>query len=308
MKRFSYLILIMLIAIGVLQSCQKDPSSGIKSHERAIESFSLGNGLVQIGPAVVNRDSSKVTVKVLMQGNTDLSKVSPTIISSYKSTIQPASGAAVNFAANNNQATYTVTAETGETRKWTVVLVPFTEALIGTFTIQDLTVFGGTGPEYGGGAVFKLTDKAVWPATTGPSAELDNTLTLTYTGVTADGNTYGTIVNSAGPDGKYADFTFTQNPQTDVNKFYRQIPEDTGKWLHNYTTNTVTFTFADGTTTTGTFNGPGTVSLGYGLSKTITDNAFTFTLNGTDDWNHIYSDYDKIVKRPRIYWIDVKKQ
>lgn len=303
MKRLSYLLVLM---IAILSSCQKDPDAGIKSHERAIESFALGNGLVQIGPAVVDRDSSKVTVKVLMQAGTDLSKVKPTIITSYKSTIQPASGTVVDFADNNNQATYTVTSETGEKRKWTVVLEPFSESLLGTFAIQDLTVYGGTGPEYGGGSVFDLSSKNVW-GPNGPKAEEDNTLTFTYTGVTADGNTYGTVVNNAGPDGQYANFIFTQNPQTDVNNIYRVIPEGTAKWTHDYTHNVVIFTFDDGSTTTCTFNGAGTVSLGNSLSKTITDNAFTFTLSSADDWNDIYSDYDKIVRRPRMLWIDVKK-
>ena len=307
MKHLSYIVL--LIAV-MFTACQKDPSAGIKSHERAIEEFTLGNGLVQIGPAVVDRDSSKVTVKVLVQPNTDLTKVTPTIVTSYKSTIAPASGTTVNFAATNNQATYTVTAETGETRKWTVVLVPFSEALLGTFTIQDLTVYGGTGPQYGGGGVFTLESKNVWNPTTGPNAELDNTLTFTYTGVTSDGNTYGSIVNDAGTDGLYANFIYTQNPVTDVNHYYRQIPEGTGKWVHNYTTNTVTFTFADGTTSTCTFDGAQSINLGNGLTKTITNSAFTFTnLPGSaDNYNTIYSDYDKIVERPYTYWIDVKKQ
>jgi len=306
MKKLNYFILLIAVMFA---ACQKDPSAGIKSHERAIEEFNLGNGLVQIGPAVVDRDSSKVTVKVLIQAGTDLSKVTPTIVTSYKSTIAPASGTTINFAGNSNQATYTVTAQTGEIRKWTVVLEPFSEGLLGTFKISDLTLYGGTGPEYGGGAVLTLDSKPWdWPSTGGPSAELDNTLTFTYTGVTADGNTYGSVVNDAGPDGLYANFIYSQNPITDVNHFYRQIPEGTGTWLHNYTTNTVTFTFADKSTTTCTFDGPGTINLGNGLSKTITDNSFTFTLNGTDNWNAIYSDYDKFVSRPREFWIDVKKQ
>ena len=259
---------------------------------------------------MVDRDSSTVVVKVLVQPNTDLSKVIPTIVTSYKSTISPASGTVVNFAADNNTATYTVTAQTGETRKWKVTIVPFSEALLGTFSIEDLTVYGGTGPQYGGGGVFTLESKNVWNPITGPNAELDNTLTFTYTGVTSDGNTYGSIVNNAGPDGLYANFIYTQNPVTDVNHYYRQIPTGTGTWLHNYTTNTVTFTFADSTQTTCTFDGPQTINLGNGLSKTITDNAFTFTnlAGSADNYNTIYSDYDKIVERPYTYWIDVKKQ
>jgi hypothetical protein len=304
MKHLTYISLLALFFC----SCQKDPASGIKSHERAIESFSAGAGLVQIGPAVINRDSSTVTVRVLVQPANDFSKVKPAVVASYKSTIEPASGAEVNFAKTNNQATYTVTSETGEKRQWKVILQPFSEALLGTFKINGLVAYGGTGPEYGGGAVLKLDDKPwVWPAADGPSAELDNTLTFTYTGVTPDGNTYGKVVNSAGADGKYASFVFIQNPQTDVNSFYRKIPKGEGTWLHNYASNTVTFTFADNSTSTGTFEGAGTTNLGNGLNKTVTDNAFKFTLNGVDDWNNIYSDYDKFVKHPRIFWIDVKK-
>jgi len=308
MKRISYLM-IMLIA-ALFTACQKDPSAGIKSHERDIESFSVGKGFIQVGPATINQDSSKVYVRILMQGTVDFSKVTPSIITSYKSTVSPASGATVNFASGNNQVTYTVTAQSGQTRTWTVVLVPFTENLLGTWNIQDLTVYGGTGPQYGGGAVFTLESKNVWNPTTGPNAELDNTLTFTYTGVTSDGNTTGTCVNNPGPDGLFADFIYTPKPTTDVNHYYRQIPEGTSTWVHNYSANNVTFTDSEGNVTTCTFDGAQTVQLGNGLSKTITNNAFTFTnLPGSaDNWNAIYSDYDKIVERPYTYWIDVKKQ
>lgn len=307
MKRINYLIIMVAV---LFTACQKDPSAGIKSHERDIESVSLGKDFTQVGPATVNQDSSKVYVKVLMQGTVDFSKVTPTIITSYKSTISPASGTIVNFAAHNNQATYTVTAQSGQTRTWTVVLVPFTEDLLGTWTIQDLTVYGGTGPQYGGGAVFTLESKNVWDPITGPNAELDNTLTFTYTGVTSDGNTTGTCVNNAGPDGLYANFIYNQNPVTDVNHYYRQIPEGSSTWVHDYTQDKVIFTDSKGNVTTCTFDGAQSINLGNGLSKTISDNAFTFTnLPGSaDNWNAIYSDYDKIVERPYTYWIDVKKQ
>jgi hypothetical protein len=304
MKRLNYLF---IIACLLLAACRKDPAEGIQSHERAIEAVTLGNGLVQVGPAVVDRANAMVTVRVLQQAGTTYDNVKPSIQTSYKSTVSPASGEGVNFAASNNKATYTVTAETGETRQWTVVLQPFTEALLGTFTIQDYTLYGGTGPQYGGGGVFNIATKAVWPAD-GPGAEYDNTLTFTYTGVTADGNTQGTVVNSAGADGLYANFIFNKSPVTDVNSKYRVIPKGNGKWLHNYANNTVVFTFADGTTTTCTFDAAGTVALGNNLTKAITDNAFTFTLSGADDYGNIYSDYDKIVKRPYKLWVDVKKQ
>lgn len=291
----------------MITACKKDPSEGIQSHERAIEAVTLADGLVQVGPAVIDRTTSTVTVRVLMQNGTTFNAVKPNIQASYKASISPASGEVVNFASSNNQAKYTVTSETGETREWTVIIQPFTEALLGTFKIQDYTLYGGTGPQYGGGSVFNMATKSVWPAA-GPAAEYDNTLTFTYTGVTTEGNTQGDIVNAAGPDGLYADFTYNRNPVTDVNGKYRVIPKGNGKWIHNYSNNTITFIFADGTRTTCTYDGAGTTALGNGLSKTITDNAFVFAIAGTDDYNNIYSDYDKIVKRPYRLWIDVKKQ
>lgn len=306
MKHINFIFIIAIILLG---SCKKDPNEGIQSHERAIEAVTLGDGLVQVGPAVVDRANSKVTVRVLLQNGTTFESVKPNIQTSYKSKISPASGEVINFAANQNQATYKVTSETGETRDWTVELVPFTEPLLGTFNIQQLVVYGGTGPEYGGGGVVKMTDKPwAWPTDGGPAAEQDNTLTFVYTGVTADGNTTGKVTNDAGADGKYANFQYILTPATDVNNFYRVIPKGESTWVHDYNANKIIFTSADGKVTSATFENARTVDVGNGQSKVITDNSFSFTLNGTDDWNSIYSDYDKFVKHPRIFWIDVKKQ
>ncbi|PIQ22928.1 MAG: hypothetical protein COW65_00225 [Cytophagales bacterium CG18_big_fil_WC_8_21_14_2_50_42_9] len=303
-RKIIYHLSLLIIALAIFTGCKKDPFEDVMSNERSIEAFTLAEG--QIGPAVVDRATGKVMVNVL-QG-TDLSQIKPLIQASYKAQVSPASGEPVNFTANNNQMTYTVTAESGQSREWTVELVPFTETILGTYKVTGLVVYGGTGPEYGGAAVLKLTDKPwVWPASGGPDAELDNTLSFTYSGVTAEGNTYGTVNNNAGPDGLYANFQFIGSPETDVNNFYRKIPTGEGQWLRNYADNTVTFTFGDNTTTVGMFVGAGTEDLGNGQSKTTTDNAFAFNLSGTDDWGNIYTDYDKFVKRPRRFWVEVKK-
>ena len=298
-----------IVILIVVVSCVKDPYDDVISNERSIEAVSLGGGLIQVGPAVVDRESGHVSVQVLVDENTDLSSVEPVIQASYRATTQPASGEQIDFASGDNKHTYTVVAESGKTREWVIELVPFTETLPGTYKITGQVVYGGTGPEYGGGAVMNLTDKPwVWPDDGGPEAEFDNTLVFEFTGVTPEGHTYGTVVNSPGADATYADYKFVLTPTTDVNNFYRKIPKGEGMWLRNYTTNTVTFTFADGSTATGTFADSQTFDLGNGLSKTVADNAFDFILNGTDDWGNIYSDYDKFVKRPRRFWIDVERQ
>jgi hypothetical protein len=299
---------LVAVWVLVLSGCQKDPFDDVVSHERSLETITLGGDLVQVGPATIDRAAGKAQVRVLMEEGTDLSDVALNIMASYKSTLSPASGTSIDFKANNNQYTYTVTSESGEVRSWVVELVPFTEEVLGTYDVQGLVVYGGTGPEYGGGAVMNLTDKPwVWPATGGPEAELDNVLTFAFGGVTADGKTFGTVTNAAGDDGAYANFLFA-NPATDVNHFYRAIPEGVGTWQHDYTNNTISFVFADGHTVTGKLIGAGTIDVGYDKSKTVTDEAFEFTLNGVDDWDNIYSDYDKFVKKPRRFWIDVKRR
>lgn len=290
-------------------SCVKDPYEDVITHERSIEAVSLGEGLVQVGPAVVDRDAGRVSVQVLMEEDTDLSKVVPVVQASYKATTEPGPGEVIDFASHNNAYTYTVIAESGKKREWVIELVPFVESLPGTYKITGQVVYGGTGPEYGGGAVLDLTDKPwIWPASEGPAVELDNTLVFEFTGVTPEGHTYGTVTNSAGDDGLYADYQFVLDPATDVNHFYRKIPKGEGTWLRNYSAGTITLTFPDGSTATGSFKDAQTIDLGNGLSKTIANNALDFTLNGTDDWANIYSDYDKFVKRPRRYWIDLEKQ
>ena len=317
LKLACFIAFVMAIATG----CEKDPYDGVVSNEKSIEAFTLGNGFIQIGPAVVDRTARTVNVKVLMEQNTDLSKVTPLVQASYKATTSPASGESVNFTASGNTLNYTVTSESGESKEWTVTVEPFEETITGTYNITAQVVYGGTGPEWGGGGVINMTDKPwVWPADgSGPQAEMDNTLVFELTGATENGDTYGKFVNNAGPDGKYANYLYTATPQTDVNNLYRTLPKGEGVWTRSYTNNTVTFKFADGSTKVATFRtGAYTYTDDYSATgnkkdiyrKTVAAglNSFEFTLSGNDDWGAIYSDLDKFVKKPRRYWIDVKKQ
>lgn len=316
MKKNIILMLMACCVAIILSSCADDYYlKDITTNERSILGVSLGGGLVQVGPAVINKDSNTVSVRVLLQDGVDLSKVKLSIAPSYKAQITPSVDQDVDFIHNNYKTTYTVTAESGKTKDWTIKLIPFTEVILGTYKIQNLVVFGGTGQEYGGSAVLSLTDKPWdWPATGGPSAELDNTLTLEFSGVTADGKTYGTITNDKGGDGLYADYQYIGQPMSaDVNHFYRTMPKGVGTWQHDYTANTISFLF-DGKIYTCVYKGASTVDLGVNdhnvpITKTITDNSFEFTpTDAVDDWTNIYSDYDKFAKKVKKFWIDVKKQ
>ena len=289
--------------------CQEDPYEGIKVNEKSIENFSMGEGFTQIGAAVVNRDEGKVKVKVLIEDGTDFSKVKPIIQQSYRATVNPGSGELVDFVSNGYKMNYKVTSEAGQTRDWEVEIEPFEETITGTYDIKDLVLYGGTGPEYGGGAVMSFTSKSwIWSASDGPQVELDNKLTFTLTGVTPSGKTTGKFVHSAGADGKYANFVYILNPVTDINHFYRKIPKGEGTWERDYTNNIVTFISESGVRTDCTLLSNTSEQLGNNFTKVIQNQAFAFALSGTDDWSAIYSDYDKFVKKPRRYWVEVKKQ
>jgi hypothetical protein len=130
--------------------------------------------------------------------------------------------------------------------------------------------------------------------------------------ITDDGNTSGICINNAGPDGKYADFIFqgylVDSDNIDVKKFYRQIPEGESRWLRDYSTNTISFTDANGEVTTGVLEAPGNYTLSsYNHTIIIPNNAFSFNLNGTEDWSNLYTDYDKIVKNPHKFFVLITK-
>lgn len=318
MKSYYKLMALACVAMG-LQACEKDLQDDIEggkwNHERQVIEIKMEN---QIGAAEIEVDDATtgtIELQINIDAVPDLKNVKIAALQlSYQAKSSVGVGDALNFDNPERTASMTVTAATGQQREYTIHMSEFRETLVGKWQIQSLKVYAGTGPEYGGAAVMTFTDKPwCWRDNAGPAWEEDNTLTFTMTGVSDSGNTMGTCVNDPGPDGKYGDFTYVgNNPENpgvniDLDHFYRQIPTGESTWERDYAAGTVTFTDANGKQTTGRFEGSGTEDLGYDKSYTITDYAFSFTLNGTDDWTNIYQDYDKFVKKPRKYWIPVKK-
>lgn len=311
MRKIKYILLVLITT--VIFACQKDPMSEITegkwNKERNIINIAFEG---QVGKAVITRAGDVATINFTYNtsNSKDFSAIKlNTLEVSYGASVSVKAGETLNLENADKSATITVTPANGEPLAWTVKLTPFTETLLGIWDITGLWVYGGTGPAYGGAGIIKMSDKPwCWPATEGPDKEQDNSLTFTMTGITAEGNTYGKVVNNAGADGKYADFMYiAKTPSIDVNNFYRTIPKGEGNWSRNYATGMVTFTFPDGKTKQGYFASPGTIDLGDGKARTLTTNSFMFSLTGVDDWGNIYNDYDKFVKNPRKYWVDIKK-
>lgn len=317
MKFYQY-ILIVITVLGI-QSCVKDPLEDITmggwNHERTVINIVFEN---QVGKAtIVNTDSISgvITLSINVSVIPDLTNVKLTQLElSYQAKSTLAIGQTMNFQNATKTGVITITSATGQKRDYTINVTEFNETILGIWSIKALTVYGGTGPEYGGGGVLQLSDKPwCWSTVYSPTVECDNTLTFTLDSISDTGNTYGKVLNNAGADGKYADFIYSgENPEKagttiDVTKYYRQIPKGMGHWMRDYAKGTVVFTDSIGKTTTGTFIGAGTLDLGNGKTMTVTDNAFAFVLSGTDDWVNIFKDYDKFVKKPRNYWVSVKK-
>lgn len=175
-----------------------------------------------------------------------------------------------------------------------------------TYRITNMWVCGGTGPDYGGVGVIDILSKPnYWNEEDGR-------------GITALSDNYyqlrpdGTFVNYAGEDARNWWFVYSGsvNPvnhkDIDLRKFYDVLPLKDGRY--SIDGDKVTFTKADGSTTTATFVGPGTYEVpGTSKSVTISRQALAFSITGgKDDWDNIYKDYDKIAARPRALFIEME--
>ena len=172
------------------------------------------------------------------------------------------------------------------------------ETLVGNYLVTFLWVYGGTGPEYGGGGWVDMHNKSWWfDETTGHGilAELDNYLEITLDSFNADfTQSTGKCVNWAGKDGKNWDTWFYNNYNSskgeyrnpdapkDGSNFYRQIPIGESTWVRDYTVtpNTVTFTDAEGKKTVlEVYDAPYTFVPGY-KDKNASANTRTFPRTG----------------------------
>lgn len=120
-------------------------SAGL-SNQANITSFKINQ---QVGTEVINTTNGTVAVNVLLGSN--LNNVAPTSIgvSSFAS-ISPLATATQNFAANN-PVNYTVTAENGTTKNWTVVVSEVSSSL------KDITDFKLRNSQLGASVIDKVT-------------------------------------------------------------------------------------------------------------------------------------------------------
>lgn len=315
MKKY---IIILVLGVFAACGCAKDPWSNVENadfRDRMILDIKLAG---QVGVSEIeNTDASTGTVTLQLASFLveDMSNVEiETLVTSYKATSSMVAGDILDFTADEAPV-ITVTAPTGEKRAYTILMQEFNEDILGSYKITTSYVWGGTGVSYGGGAVTEPSKKSwCWNEEGyGPAAEYDDYLEFTFEEVMADGNTTGKCIHYGGEDGKHWNCIFTGKDKAgndvtvDLHDYYRKIPVGESTWVRNYTDNTLTFIDKDGKETVGSLVDAGTYQLGqYNTivySVTVDDKAFRFDINGPEDWDNTYTDYDKLARRAVTFFV-----
>lgn len=310
--------LIIVLMLSTLASCKKDLMKEIRNeawnNERAILHITFEN---QVGNATIQRDENQNGEITFMYnqtaGDAENIKINELELS-YGASSDILKDQILTFD-DKQTAQIKVTSKSGQDRIWKISYIPFSDELVGTWQVSTLSVYGGAWPEYGGAAAHASMAERSWNWKTdgsGPLAEYDNTLTFSLEGITEEGDAYGKVVHDAGPDNKYANFIFVDDPDgaavpIDVNSKYRKIPIGEGTWKRNSKQGTITFS-STSLVSTAKFIASSTLALDdYNNSIIIKDKAFEFELQPTFIWIDIYKDRERFVENAKKYWIQIKK-
>lgn len=249
MKRFLHLLCVAGTVFG-LSACEEEPRNTAELvdpwlRERTPVDVRLEK---QVGAAVISSDwrhDDQGTVSVqLVTGGLDLKKVKVVSLSfqypdsEFCPTCSIKPGDTIDL--SSGTAVFTVTAYNGETRDYTVSFSEFLDPIVGTYGHDKVAgILDAAAPKSSmliiGGwpdAVVLSTamDKSWhWGSGYTTADEEDNMVSFMLTEVDSEtGETYGTVVNDAGADGKYANYVY--NNTSDVNAYYRIIPEGGSRW------------------------------------------------------------------------------
>ena len=237
-------------AAVLLASCKTEPRNTEELidpwlRERTPVNFRLES---QIGAAVISNDwrndaVGSITVSIIT-GGLDLTKVKVEALdfkfpqSEFCPTANISKGSTLDL--SNGSASFTVTAFNGETRTYTVTYSQFVDPLEGTYTFTPIGgLLDGSAPQCAFIIVGGWDDAVVrstvmdkwwhWGEGYMPTDEDDNTLSFLLEKADAEtGATFGSLVNTAGDDGKYANYVY--NNSIDVNSKYRIFPAGKSRW------------------------------------------------------------------------------
>ena len=258
-KNFRHLIL-SVAAIMALSSCQEK----LRNTEELVDPWLRERTPVnvrlesQIGPAIIGSDwrtDSLGTVTVsLVTPELDMSAVKVVALdfaypeSEFCPTASIKPGDTIDLSDGTEE--FVVTAKTGETRTYTITYTNFKDPLEGTYSFTPVGGILDNTHSYKCGCVMiggfekwitlcQVMDKHwLWDYNRiyWPQNEDDNILSFRLDRADdVTGETFGTIVNTPGPDGKYADYQFKSSkddpkPVYNINEQYRLIPVGKSRW------------------------------------------------------------------------------
>jgi len=250
-SRFPFRFFLAACAAALLAACAQEPRNTEELidpwlRERTPVNFRVES---QIGAAVISnnwKDDAVGSISVsIITGGLNLSAVKVEALefkypeSEFCPTASIGPGSTLDL--SKGSAEFTVTAYNGETRTYTVSYSSFTDPLEGTYSFTPVAgildpsnapksafvVVGG----WDGAIVASTVMDKWWHWADGrqPRDEDDNLLSFRLE--TADaltGATFGTLVNTPGEDGKYANYLY--DGSIDMNSIYRLIPQGCSRW------------------------------------------------------------------------------
>lgn len=237
-------------ALASLSACKEEPRNTAELMDPWLRERTPINVRLdkQVGAATISsdwrHDDQGSVVVQLVTGGLDLKAVKVVALdfqypdSQYCPTCSIKAGDTVDL--SSGSAKFTVTAYNGETRDYTITFSEFLDPIVGTYGHAPVAgILDGGAPQSSmliiGGwpdAIVMSTamDKSWhWGGGYTTADEEDNVVSFQLTEVDSDtGETYGTIVNYAGADGNYANYSY--NNTYDVNAYYRIIPAGSSRW------------------------------------------------------------------------------
>lgn len=255
MKSIFRILAFSAVALGFFASCKEEerntePLVDPWTRERTPVNIRLES---QIGAAVITdnwREPEQGTVHVsLITSTIDLAAVKVVAVdfkfpdSEFCPKCSIKAGDTVDLTSGTTS--FVVTAYSGETRTYELSYEVFSDPLVGVYGhellpgILDASNAPASSMFVGGGwtdayVLSSAMDKYwQWDADPSkPAAEYDNKISFMLTDADAEtGLTRGTIVNTAGEDGAYADYMFQGS--SDVSAWYRIIPQGSSRWAKN---------------------------------------------------------------------------
>lgn len=250
MDKFFKIVALFAVAASCLAACNKEerntePLVDPWTREKTPVNFRVEN---QIGAATITsnwRDDSVGGIHVSMiTGGLDMKKVKIVAIdfefpeSEFCPTASIKVGDTIDLSSGST--TFTVTAYNGEVRTYTVDYEQFKDPLEGVYVHDKISgiLDGGSAKTsmviLGGwtDAIVMSTDQDKswhWGEGYQPLDEQDNQISFLLTSADSEtGVTRGTIVNTAGDDGKWANYSYGN--WYDLNDKYRQIPVGASRW------------------------------------------------------------------------------